>query len=109
MSSSQISSSSEAAQPLEVPRVQPAANPLAGMLDVTCTVDVIVGDGIITVRDCLKLKRHSVIRLRRQAGSDLSINVQGVPIATGEIVVIDDRTAIRISRITTPPGTEASS
>jgi flagellar motor switch protein FliN/FliY len=110
MSSSQISSSSEAAQPPETPRSQPAAaHPLAGMLDVTCTVDVIVGDGTITVRDCLKLKRHSVIRLRRQAGSDLAIHVQGVPIATGEIVVVDDRTAVRISRITTPPGTEGSS
>ena len=41
------------------------ANPYAGMLDVTCRVEVIVGSGSITVRDCLKLERDSIIRLEQ--------------------------------------------
>jgi flagellar motor switch protein FliN len=79
----------------------------AGMLDVTCRVEVIVGTGSITVRDCLKLQRDSVVRLTQPAGSDLQVTVQGVPTATGEIVIDDDTTSVRISTVLPPPGAEA--
>jgi flagellar motor switch protein FliN len=79
----------------------------AGMLDVTCRVEVIVGTGSITVRDCLKLQRDSVVRLTQPAGSDLQVTVQGVPTATGEIVIDDDTTSVRISAVLPPPGAEA--
>ena len=79
----------------------------AGMLDVTCRVEVIVGTGSITVRDCLKLQRDSIVRLAQAAGSDLQVTVQGVPTATGEIVIDDDTTSVRISSVLPPPGAEA--
>jgi len=79
----------------------------AGMLDVTCRVEVIVGTGSITVRDCLKLQRDSIVRLTQTAGSDLQVTVQGVPAATGEIVIDDDTTSVRISTVLPPPGAEA--
>jgi flagellar motor switch protein FliN/FliY len=79
----------------------------AGMLDVTCRVEVIVGTGSITVRDCLKLQRDSIVRLTQAAGSDLQVTVQGVPTATGEIVIDDDTTSVRISTVLPPPGAEA--
>jgi len=79
----------------------------AGMLDVTCRVEVIVGTGSITVRDCLKLQRDSIVRLAQAAGSDLQVTVQGVPTATGEIVIDDDTTSVRISTVLPPPGAEA--
>jgi flagellar motor switch protein FliN/FliY len=84
-----------------------AAATYAGMLDVTCRVEVIVGTGSITVRDCLKLQRDSVVRLAQPAGSDLQVTVQGVPTATGEIVIDDDTTSVRISSVLPPPGAEA--
>jgi len=84
-----------------------AAATYAGMLDVTCRVEVIVGTGSITVRDCLKLQRDSVVRLAQPAGSDLQVTVQGVPTATGEIVIDDDTTSVRISSVLQPPGAEA--
>lgn len=83
-------------------------HPLANMFDVTCAVDVVVGTASISVRDCLKLRRNSVIRLRRQAGADLTVISQGVPIAVGEVIVDDERTAVRISVITAPPGSEVA-
>src|SRR5262245_10175136 len=79
----------------------------AGMLDVTCRVEVIVGTGSITVRDCLKLQRDSIVRLAQAAGSDLQVTVQGVPTATGEVVIDDDTTSVRISNVLPPPGAEA--
>ena len=80
MSSSPTSSSS----------TETASAVYSGMLDVTCRVDVIVGTGSITVRDCLKLQRDSIVRLTQTAGSDLQVVVQGVPTATGEIVIDED-------------------
>jgi flagellar motor switch/type III secretory pathway protein FliN len=97
MSSSPTSSSS----------TDTASDAYAGMLDVTCRVEVIVGTGSITVRDCLKLQRDSIVRLTQVAGSDLQVTVQGVPTATGEIVIDDDTTSVRISNVLPPPGAEA--
>ena len=84
-----------------------ATTAYSGMLDVTCTVEVIVGTGSITVRDCLKLQRDSIVRLSQAAGSDLQVTVQGVPAATGEIVIDDDTTSVRIAGVLPPPGAEA--
>ena len=97
MSSSPTSSSSTDAP----------SSPYAGMLNVACRVEVIVGTGSITVRDCLKLQRDSIVRLTQAAGSDLQVTVQGVPTATGEIVIDDDTTSVRISTVLPPPGAEA--
>ena len=79
-----------------------------GLLDVPCQIDVIVGRGSITVRECLKLQRDSVIRLNEQAGEDLRVEVQGVAAATGEIVVDDETTTVRITEILPPKGDESN-
>ena len=96
MSSSQTSSSSSDAP----------AHPLAPMLDLGINVDVIVGTSSITVRECLKLRRQSVVRLKRASGSDLDLVVGGVLVASGEVVVVDESTALRIADIAQPPGAE---
>lgn len=83
------------------------ANAYAGMLDVLCLVEVLVGTGSITVRDCLQLQRDSLIRLSQGAGADLQINVQGVPTARGEIVVDDETTTVRVTEVLPPPHAEA--
>jgi flagellar motor switch protein FliN/FliY len=80
--------------------------PFAAMSDVVCGVDVILGTGHISVRDCLKLQRMSVVRLGQSAGSDLEVRVHGVTTATGEVVIVDDSTAIRVTEIAPPPGGE---
>jgi len=78
-------------------------HPFSGMLDVPCGVDVILGTGSISVRDCLKLQRLSVIRLKELAGSDLQVRVHGVPVIAGEVVIVDESTAIRVTEVTPPP------
>lgn len=77
---------------------------LSSMLDVACGVDFVIGTGQLTVRECLRLGRHSVVRLEQTAGADLDVRVHGVSIAHGEVAVIDDSAALRVTRITVPTG-----
>jgi flagellar motor switch protein FliN/FliY len=81
---------------------------LGHMLDVKCRVDFIIGTGTLTVRDCLRLARHSVVRLDQFAGADLELRVHGVAVASGEVVIVDDSTTLRVSRITAPAGVEVA-
>jgi flagellar motor switch protein FliN len=78
------------------------------MGDVVCVVEVFLGTGHITVRDCLKLQQQSIVRLEQAAGSDLDVRVHGVPVATGEAVVIDESMAVRVTAIAPPPGSGAA-
>jgi flagellar motor switch protein FliN len=99
MSSSQnLSSSSEA----------PTAAGLAPLYDVMCNVDVVLGTASMSVRECLNMKRHTVIRLNQSAGGDMQVVVKGVAVANGEVVIIDNSTAVRITDILPPPSSEVN-
>jgi flagellar motor switch protein FliN len=82
----------------------PPEHAFAGMLDCVCRVDIVLGTARVTVRDCLKLQRLSVIRLDQSAGSDLDVRVQGVSMASGEVVIVDETTALRVTAVTPPSG-----
>jgi len=77
---------------------------LSTMLDVSCAVDFVIGTGILTVRECLRLGRHSIVTLNQTAGVDLDVVVHGISIAHGEVAVIDDSAALRVTSITMPSG-----
>ena len=72
--------------------------------EVSCEVEIVLGTGSMTVRECLNLRKHAIIRLVQAAGSDLQVLVNGIDIATGEVVIVDDSTAIRITEISQPKG-----
>lgn len=97
MSSSQNSSSSEA-------RLTP--DDFAPLHDVVCQVDVMLGSAAMSVRDCIGLRRDSIIRLTKSAGGDMHVVVNGVVIAYGEIVIMDESTAIRVTELVAPPSAE---
>lgn len=73
------------------------------LLDVRCATSVVLGTGSITVRQCLALDRNSLVELRQSAGEDLQLTVNGVLLARGEIVIIEDSAALRITEIAAPP------
>src|SRR5215216_5420751 len=86
-----------------------AADPLAPLHDVTCRVDVVLGTASMSVRQCLSLQRDSLLRLTQSAGNDLQVVVNGIAIAQGEVVIIDNSTAVRITDILAPPSNEGLS
>ena len=98
MSSSPNSSSSS-----EAP-LTPAT--LAALHDVKCSVDVILGTSSMSVRECLHLRSQAVVRLIQSAGADMQVSVNGVAIAHGEIVIVEDSTALRVTAIIAPPSSE---
>ena len=103
MSSSPISSSSTE----RVLQALDTADPLAAMFDVRCNVDVVIGTGVLTLRECLTLQRNHVVKLLEPAGSDLSVRVHGVTLATGEVVIIDDSVSLRLTEFRQKTATEA--
>lgn len=77
---------------------------LASLADVVCHVDFVIGTSQMTVADCLRLAQDSVVPLVESAGSDFDVRVNGVSIAFGEVAVVDDMAAVRVSRLTVPAG-----
>lgn len=86
----------------------PTPEGLAPLFDVVCSVDVVLGTASMSVRDCLNLKRHSIIRLNQSAGGDMQVVVNGISIANGEVVIIDNSTAVRVTDILPPPSSESN-
>ena len=69
------------------------------MHDIRCSVTAVLGTGTVTVRECLELGPNSVVTLRQHAGQDLELHVNGVLVAYGEVVIVEDKTSLRVSRI----------
>lgn len=108
MSSSPTSSSSTERPQVDRPGATLAlADPLAPLYDVHCDVDVVIGTGVLTLRECLSLDRQHVVKLIEPAGDDLSIRVHGVTVGSGEVVVVDNAAALRVTRVVPPAGTDA--
>ena len=70
---------------------------------VVCGVDVVLGSASMSVRECLQLRRNSILKLSESAGADMQVLVNGIAIARGEIVIVDDSTAIRLTDILPSP------
>jgi flagellar motor switch protein FliN/FliY len=72
------------------------------LLDVPCSVEFVLGTARVKVRDCIDFEKGSVVRLDQAAGADIELRAAGVPIVTGEIVVLDDNIGLRVNRILPP-------
>lgn len=108
MSSSPTSSSSTDRAAASAAAAALAADPMAPLFDVKCNVDVVIGTGVLTLRECMALQPQHVVRLTEPAGGDLQIRVHGVTIACGEVVVTDNAAGLRVTRVVPPAGVEAT-
>jgi flagellar motor switch protein FliN/FliY len=66
------------------------------ILDVAVTLALEVGRGRMSVRELLQLAPGSIVELDRMAGEPLDVLVNGVRIARGEVVVVNDKFGIRL-------------
>ncbi|MCC7666620.1 flagellar motor switch phosphatase FliY [Liquorilactobacillus satsumensis] len=72
------------------------------LLDVPLNLSVVLGRSEKTIRDILSFNSGSVIELDRLTDEPLEILLNGKPIATGEVVVINENFGIRITNILSP-------
>jgi flagellar motor switch/type III secretory pathway protein FliN len=77
--------------------------PFDALAALQCRVSIVLGTGTISVRQCLSLERHTVLRLNQAAGEDLSVSVHGITIAKGEVAIIDTSAAIRVTDLSPSP------
>jgi flagellar motor switch protein FliN/FliY len=82
---------------------RPAAGAMAGKLarisNVEMALTVEIGRTRMAVRDVLSMEPGAVIELDRSAGSPADVLLNGRLIAHGEIVVVDQDYAVRITKI----------
>lgn len=58
-----------------------------------------LGGATLTIREILALQKNSVIRLDKLAGESASLCVNGRPLASGEVVVINDNFGFRVAEL----------
>jgi flagellar motor switch protein FliN/FliY len=69
------------------------------ILDVAVTLALEVGRARMSVRELLQLSPGAVVELDRLAGEPLDVLVNGVRIARGEVVVVNDKFGIRLTDV----------
>jgi flagellar motor switch protein FliN/FliY len=75
---------------------------LDNLLDVPVTVTAELGRTRLPLANILKLGVGAVVELDRGISEPVDLLVQGTLLAKGEVVVVDDRFAIRIKQIVDP-------
>jgi flagellar motor switch protein FliN/FliY len=76
--------------------------------DANCRVELVLGTGAMSLRECLALVEGSILRLTQPAGGYLQVVANGVPLARGEVVMLDQSVAVRVTDILPPPSGNAS-
>jgi flagellar motor switch protein FliN len=75
--------------------------------DVPVTITAQLGHTVLPIGEILKLGPGSVVELAEAVHGPIQLTVRGVPFAMGEVVVVDDRFAIRIKALLPPRGGKA--
>ncbi len=81
------------------PATPPARLPLQRFYDVNVTVSVELGRTEMPLGELLQLGPTAVVELNRSVSDMVDVMAQGVRIARGEVVVVEDRYAVRITHI----------
>lgn len=69
------------------------------ILDVAVTLALEVGRARMSVRDLLQLAPGAVVELDRHAGEPLDVLVNGIRVARGEVVVVNEKFGIRLTEV----------
>jgi flagellar motor switch protein FliN len=67
--------------------------------NIPVTLSIEVGRASIKIKDLLRLTQGSVVELDRIAGEPLDLLVNNTVVAQGEVVLVNDRYGIRLTRV----------
>ena len=72
---------------------------LDAVLEVSVDITAVLGTTIMPISQILKLGRGAVVELNRGVGEDIEIHANNRLVATGEVIVIEDRLGVNINDI----------
>ena len=72
------------------------------LLDVNLTLTIELGRTKLTIKEVLALKPGDLVELDHLAGEPVDLLVNGKVVAKGEVVIVDDNFAVRISSLISP-------
>ena len=72
--------------------------------NIPVTLSIEVGRAQIKIRDLMRLTQGSVVELDRIAGEPLDVLINNTVVAQGEVVLVNERYGIRLTRVV--PATE---
>ena len=67
--------------------------------NIPVTLSIEVGRATIKIRDLMRLTQGSVVELDRIAGEPLDVLINNTVVAQGEVVLVNDRYGIRLTRV----------
>ena len=74
-----------------------ALEQIGHLSDIPIQVEVELDRKLMSVRDVLALENGAVVKLMRSAGENMILIIGGTPVGTGEIVVTEEATSVRIT------------
>ena len=69
------------------------------ILDIPVSLSVQIGQTRISIRNLLQLNQGSVVELDRLAGEPLDVMVNNTLVASGEVVVVNEKYGIRLTDV----------
>ena len=72
---------------------------LDAVLEVSVDITAVLGTAIMPISQILKLGRGAVVELNRGVGEDIEIHANNRLVATGDVIVIEDRLGVNINEI----------
>lgn len=86
------------------PRGGEVVDDLTRLHDVPVELSVEIGRTVMTLGQALGLGPGAIVELRRSAGEPVDLLAGGKPIARGEVVVVDEEFALRITEMVVDGG-----
>jgi flagellar motor switch protein FliN/FliY len=74
-----------------------ALEQIGHLSDIPVYVDVELARKIMPLGEILALEEGSVINMTRSAGENIDLLIGGAPVASGEIVIIEETLGVRIT------------
>lgn len=72
---------------------------LSRIQNIQIVVTAELGRSTLPIQDLMSVSEGSVIELDREIDSPIELYAQGVPLASGEVVVVDGRFAVQITKV----------
>ncbi|MGD2092836.1 MAG: FliM/FliN family flagellar motor switch protein [Candidatus Aminicenantes bacterium] len=81
---------------------QEATRELEDFVDIPIRLNVLIGKKLVTLNELLNLEPGYLLELNRSAGESLLIYLEDTFFAKGEVTILEDTFAVRITEINDP-------